>query len=140
MELWEKTAEYIKKFEQEVREEEKNKFKHALYNLDWIQILNDAIKSRPTSWAENPVIEWRNASDEICGAVCTALVMKGVMPAFVIPGPGVVKGQKITIGKSGDTCPWCRCIYDDKAKTGQGRNGGCECTCGHKSPESRGIK
>jgi len=44
-----------------------------LYQLDWIQILAEAIRMRPTSWNENPVREWRNASDEICSAVIRAL-------------------------------------------------------------------
>lgn len=48
-----------------------------LYQLDWIKILQKAIESRPTSWGypdrkvetengfDHPVIEWRNASDEL---------------------------------------------------------------------------
>lgn len=36
-----------------------------------------------------------------------------------------------------DSCPICHCIYDDKQKGAQGRNGACECSCGHKSP---GVK
>jgi len=36
-----------------------------LTNKDWIQILKTAIESRPTSWVKNPVIEWRNAADEL---------------------------------------------------------------------------
>lgn len=32
------------------------------------------------------------------------------------------------------TCPNCGCIYDDKGKGAQSRNGACECPCGHRSP------
>ena len=32
-------------------------------------------------------------------------------------------------------CPSCGCLYDDKMKGAQGRNGACECGCGHKSPD-----
>lgn len=49
-----------------------------LYPLNWISILNRAIKSRPTSWSKNPVVEWRNASDEVCNAVISALREKGL--------------------------------------------------------------
>jgi len=38
---------------------------NQLYQLDWIKILNRAIKNRPTSWHDPAVREWRNASDEI---------------------------------------------------------------------------
>jgi hypothetical protein len=51
--------------------------KQKLYNLNWIQILSNAIKSRPTSWNNEkfgtPVLEWRNASDEINYQVVKAL-------------------------------------------------------------------
>ena len=50
--------------------------KIQLYQLDWIQILAEAIRMRPTSWNEKPVREWRNASDEICTAVIRALEKK----------------------------------------------------------------
>ena len=42
-----------------------------LYRLDWINILKKAIASRRTSWGEDVVREWRNASDEILGALMT---------------------------------------------------------------------
>lgn len=32
-------------------------------------------------------------------------------------------------------CPSCGCLYDDKQKGLQGRNGACECSCGHRSPK-----
>lgn len=32
-------------------------------------------------------------------------------------------------------CPICKCLYDDKQKGTQGRNGACECQCGHKSKD-----
>lgn len=56
--------------------EEKEKLLNDLARLDWILILDSAIKGRKTSWNENPVREWRNASDEIYGAVVLALKNK----------------------------------------------------------------
>ena len=53
--------------------------KFEINKLDWIKILDDSIKSRSTSWGKNPVIEWRNASDEICGALIRALTRKGLI-------------------------------------------------------------
>jgi len=41
--------------------------------LDWIKIMDKAIKSRPTSWDDNPIREWRNASDCVYWAVMDAL-------------------------------------------------------------------
>lgn len=40
--------------------------KDKLQKLDWKKILHNAIQNRRTAWNENPVKEWRNASDEIC--------------------------------------------------------------------------
>jgi len=45
------------------REDERKRMR--LTNKQWIQILKTAIDSRPTSWVKNPVIEWRNAADEL---------------------------------------------------------------------------
>lgn len=129
----EKLTDTLKKFEEEIRQDERDNLKHALYKLDWIQILNEAINSRPTSWAKDPVIEWRNASDQICSSTVTALIMGGFATSFIIPG------KKISINTE-NSCPKCGCIYDDKAKLGQGRNGGCECSCKHTSPEKRLLK
>lgn len=46
--------------------------------LDWVKILRKAIKARPTSWAEFPIIEWRNASDEVMWEVIKALQHAGL--------------------------------------------------------------
>jgi hypothetical protein len=53
--------------------QQREEIKNVLYGLNWIKILNDAIKSRPLSWNDNPVREWRNASDEICFEVIRSL-------------------------------------------------------------------
>ncbi len=47
--------------------------KQEMFQLDWMKILNRAIESRRTSWGERPVQEWRNASDEVLGAVINAM-------------------------------------------------------------------
>ena len=41
--------------------------------------------------------------------------------------------KKIDTPNNGDSCPQCDCLYDDKMKGGQGRNGACECNCDHRS-------
>ena len=55
--------------EKEVRED----LRRQIYQLDWIKILATAIASRPTSWRENPVWEWRNAADTINFALVSEL-------------------------------------------------------------------
>lgn len=47
--------------------------KWRLTKLNWIKILDGAIKNRPTSWNDDPVREWRNASDEIWGSIMRAM-------------------------------------------------------------------
>lgn len=50
--------------------------------LDWIKILDSAIKARPLSWWGDqtpPVREWRNASDEIAMAVLKAMEEVGMI-------------------------------------------------------------
>ncbi len=59
------------------------KLRTILHKLDWIQILDRAVKHRPTSWNfgsyNHPVVEWRNASDEVCMAVINALEDKQIL-------------------------------------------------------------
>jgi hypothetical protein len=59
-----------------------------LYKLDWIKILSKAIEGRPTSWNIKPVLEWRNASDEICFAVVNALEEEGLINKRELKIPG----------------------------------------------------
>jgi hypothetical protein len=62
---------------------DKERIKAKLARLDWIKILDNAIKSRPTSWNDNPVREWRNASDEVYMAVIHAMEDIGILnPLF----------------------------------------------------------
>jgi len=51
-----------------------------LAQLDWKEILRYAIESRKSSWADNPVREWRNAGDTVFCALLEALRKKGVDP------------------------------------------------------------
>ena len=51
-----------------------------LARLDWREVLRYAIESRPTSWSEKPVVEWRNAGDTIFCGVMNALREFGVDP------------------------------------------------------------
>lgn len=60
----------------------RTKIKQEIYQLDWIKILNEAIKSRPSSWNDNPIREWRNASDEILGALIHQMEEKKLIPTF----------------------------------------------------------
>lgn len=49
-----------------------------MYSLDWRQILYKAVQSRPTSWrVDNPVGEYRNASDCIAQQVIQEMKNKG---------------------------------------------------------------
>jgi len=57
-----------------------NRLKYLLYTFDWIKILNEAIKSRPTSWETQAVREWRNAGDTICFSVIQAFIEAGIFP------------------------------------------------------------
>jgi hypothetical protein len=70
-----------------------------MYRLDWIKILQEAIDMRPSSWYPlgfEPRIfvmpdgtheeakkyspaEWRNASDELCGAVIRTMEREGLL-------------------------------------------------------------
>ncbi len=58
---------------------EKRELRRILFKLDWKEILYNAIKNRPTSWNENPVLEWRNASDTILSALLRELEKRGVL-------------------------------------------------------------
>ena len=59
------------------------KLREILHSLDWIKILDKAVNRRKTSWNfqgyGHPVIEWRNASDEVCMAVINALEDKKIL-------------------------------------------------------------
>lgn len=55
-----------------------------LYQLNWITILVEAIQSRQTSWGTDPVIEFRNASDEILGAMMRQAIEKGIFKDSLI--------------------------------------------------------
>jgi hypothetical protein len=63
--------------------EKEKKLRQILHNLDWIKILDRAVNYRKTSWNfqgyGHPVVEWRNASDEICMAVINALEDKQIL-------------------------------------------------------------
>lgn len=53
-----------------------------IHNLNWSKILHSAIESRKTSWKEDPVYEWRNASDEICMAFFREMEDQGILKSF----------------------------------------------------------
>lgn len=67
--------------------------------------------------------------------------------AITIDMPGVlIKIFKKPITNNGSNekldnnkCPSCHCLYDDKMKHGQGRNGACQCHCNHRSPGCQGY-
>ncbi len=66
----------------------RKELQEKLWQLDWIQILKEAVESRPTSWGDRPVIEWRNASDCICHSVIHALEREGIIPSIWGKGEG----------------------------------------------------
>jgi hypothetical protein len=51
-----------------------------LSELDWRIILKNAVENRPTSWANKPVVEWRNAGDTIYCALMQELRKRGYVP------------------------------------------------------------
>jgi len=61
---------------------EGNLLRLRMMKFDWMKILYDAIKSRPSSWkyGTDSVIEWRNASDEVCMAVLHEMENEGLIP------------------------------------------------------------
>lgn len=52
--------------------------KYDIYKLNWIRILSDAVKARPTSWKLDPIFEYRNASDEVLSAFMRACYGAGI--------------------------------------------------------------
>jgi len=87
--LGEDHREALREAVQQARERERRRIlenlQTKLYQLDWIQILQEAIESRPSSWGypdrnvetengfDHPVIEWRNASDELISPIWNQL-------------------------------------------------------------------
>lgn len=57
-------------------EDEFEKFKEILRGLNWIEIMQCAIKMRETSWNDRPILEWRNASDTVCWSLIRELEEK----------------------------------------------------------------
>lgn len=53
-----------------------------IHTLNWSKILHSAIESRKTSWRADPVIEWRNASDEVCMAFFREMEDQGILKSF----------------------------------------------------------
>jgi len=60
----------------------KQEIKKALYQLDWINIMKEAVESRPSSWGVKKgeeytaVNEWRNASDTLIKPINDRLLEK----------------------------------------------------------------
>ena len=52
----------------------------AIESLNWMKVLDEAVKSRPTSWNKDPIWEYRNASDEVKWAVKRHLIADGKIP------------------------------------------------------------
>lgn len=50
--------------------------------LDWIKILDEAIKARRTSWGTDVVREWRNASDEVYSALMAHATKAGIFESL----------------------------------------------------------
>lgn len=76
----------------------REKIRYEMAKLDWIKILDQAIKNRQTSWYGGnhtvasldgsfvpPVREWRNASDEIWCEVVKAMEEAKIIPPMWKP-------------------------------------------------------
>jgi len=57
----------------------KKSISQILYEVEWREVLREAIKIRPASWCDNPVREWRNEGDTIMCAIMMKLKEKGVI-------------------------------------------------------------
>lgn len=57
---------------------ERESVRREIWQLDWIKIMNKAIKMRPTSWNKDPIREWRNASDEVVTSLMNECVEKEI--------------------------------------------------------------
>lgn len=55
-----------------------------------------------------------------------------IIQVEIVPLPSSPKKKTIKVSDS-NHCPRCGCLYDDKMIGAQGRNGLCECSCGHRS-------
>jgi len=56
----------------------RDELRDDISKLNWARVLDEAIKSRPTSWKQDPVWEYRNASDEVKWAMMRACYETGV--------------------------------------------------------------
>lgn len=64
------------------------------------------------------------------------VMINGKVEFIDLSGNATVRdANKTSITDDGKHCPRCKCLYDDMMKGLQGRNGACECDCGHKSPK-----
>lgn len=98
----EKLAVAIEKLVMEREKEERDRIYYGLQKLDWIKVLDMAIKMRPTSWGDNPVWEWRNAGDTILWSLMAIAKEQGL---FYDPYSG---GNTLTQVKDGKTYKWGR--------------------------------
>jgi len=63
----------------EIKREEQRRLVGEIYRANWIKILSNATKNRPTSWGDDAVREWRNASDEVLMALMSELKATGAI-------------------------------------------------------------
>ena len=99
--------EAIDKARLETIEKMKEDFKRAIYGLDMIKIVGDAIQNRETSWSEKcfvcghphepAIVEWRNATDEIRWAILRELERKKILKSLM----DVVRDAKLKSLKGG---------------------------------------
>ena len=76
---------------------------YKIWRLDWIKILDRAIKMRPTSWTERPVLEYRNASDEILCAMMHFAKDVNLFPEFYKSERDSMKRFKLELKKEQKT-------------------------------------
>lgn len=71
---------YIKKLDLDEKTAKEKTLTQILSEIDWRKILWKAIELRPTSWADHPFTELRNAGDTIYSALMIELREKGYVP------------------------------------------------------------
>jgi len=84
----------------------------VLVSLDWIKILREAIEGRRSSWGERPVVEWRNAGDQVFSALIAELNRKKIDPfkAKVVEVKAVNKAPKVFCPKERKHVPIWYCL------------------------------
>src|SRR5437879_2674299 len=79
---YEEKEETIKQLINQQVADEREIVRVELYQINWIHALSMAIKTRTTSFAKDPIIEWRNAADQVYGSFMIEAEQKGIFKSL----------------------------------------------------------